>query len=53
MDKNNIESYKEYMISDRKRNFDREDRNITLFYYMYHYNKNVKIAGLKAKEFLV
>ena len=48
-----IDCYKNCMVSDGKRDFDRNEKIIAEFYYRYHYDKDTKKAGLEAKEFLV
>lgn len=45
--------YKNCMVSDGKRDFDRNEKIIAEFYYRYHYDKDTKKAGLEAKEFWV
>lgn len=48
-----IDCYKNCMVSDGKRDFDRNEKIIAEFYYRYHYDKDTKKAGLEAKEFWV
>lgn len=48
-----IDPYRTYMTPDRNREFDRENKVISAFYHLYHYDKQVKLKGLEAKEFEV
>lgn len=46
-----VDPYRMHMLSDNDREFDRENEMISQFYYLYHFDKNTKGEGLKAKEF--